>query len=71
VCWKNVITGGNDEDGEGLEEVREQMKLTGRMLARAGNTVDKMDGDSGIRGEIEELVRGVEGLGELFGVNID
>jgi hypothetical protein len=55
--WRNA---GMDGKG-GLEAVKKQMRITGRMMVSAG-----------ARGDIEMLVRGVEGEGldELFGIEV-
>jgi hypothetical protein len=58
VCWRTV-----GEDGEGLEEVRNEIKNTGRLLVKAvGEEVD-------MREELRPLWQVDESVPEVFGID--
>ena len=66
MCWQNLSSHeGAPRERAGLEKAREEIKITGRMLVKAGEGAKV-----GIREEVEELVRGVDGMGEVFGTEV-
>lgn len=65
LCWTNTSQASKG-DREGLEAVKRELKVAGRLLLKAveGNEVAIAD----LRKEFEKLLEVDSGLGELFGV---
>lgn len=63
LCWKNLSEGEEDGKEKGLGEVKEELKVAGRLLVKA------VEEEVDFRAELMPLFEADPGLVEVFGID--